>query len=113
MRIIRTRRYRRDLKHLGLSEAEAALIELAIAEDPRTGDVIPGLRGLRKMRFALGNRGKRGGGRAIYFLVLSDGAAVMLFAYAKSAKEDLYEDERRYALALMENWKNDRAKEDE
>jgi hypothetical protein len=109
MKILRTKRYLRDLKHLRLTAMEAMLIESAILDNPAVGDVIPGLRGLRKMRFAFGNKGKRGGGRAVYFLVMSDGAAVMMFAYAKSAKEDLYENERRYALALMETWKDEDA----
>lgn len=113
MRIFRTKRYLRDVKQLRLSEAEGALIELAIIENPTAGDVIPGLRGLRKMRFAFGNRGKRGGGRAIYFLIMSDGAVVMMFAYAKSMKEDLYENERKYALSLMENWKHDKGEENQ
>lgn len=75
--------------------------------------MIPGLHGLRKMRFAIGTKGKRGGGRAIYFLMVSDSVAIMMFAYARSMKEDLYEDERKHALALMEKWKNDETKENE
>ena len=113
MKILRTRRYLRDVKQLRLTSAEAALIESAIIDNPTVGDVIPGLRGLRRMRFAMANKGKRGGGRAVYFLMVSDGAAIMMFAYAKSVKEDLYEEERRYALAVMEKWKNDQAEEDD
>jgi hypothetical protein len=113
MKILRTKRYLRDVKHLRLTAPEAALIESAIIENPTVGDVIPGLRGLRKMRFAMGRKGKRGGGRAIYFLIVSDSVAIMMFAYAKSTKEDLYEDERKYALALMERWKNEEAEEND
>ena len=36
----------------------------------------------RKLRFGFGGRGKRGGGRAIYFLMVADGVVAMLFAYA-------------------------------
>lgn len=109
MRILRTKRHRRDLTKLRLTAAEVMSIEAAIIDNPTVGKLIPGLRGLRKIRFMMGNRGKRGGGRAIYFLMMSDGAAVMMFAYAKSAKEDLDESERRYALALMETWKDEEA----
>jgi hypothetical protein len=59
-------------------------IERAIANNPFAGDVIPGLRGIRKLRFAIGSRGKRGGGRAVYFLMLAEDTAIMLFAYAKN-----------------------------
>ncbi len=88
MKVLRTQRYLRDVKKMRLTAAEAALIESTIIENPTAGDAIPGLRGLRKMRFAMANRGKRGGGRAIYFLMVSDGAAIMMFAYAKAMKED-------------------------
>jgi hypothetical protein len=49
--------------------------------------VIPDLGGIRKLRFSLGGKGKRGGGRAIYFLMVSEDLAFMLFAYAKSEKK--------------------------
>ena len=76
-------------------------LEAEIAVNPQAGDVIPGLMGLRKIRFALGNKGKRGGGRAVYFLMVSDDVAVMIFAYAKSAQEDLTMEQRKAALALL------------
>ena len=60
-----------------------------------------GLRGIGKLRFAIGNRGKRGGGRAVYFLMLAEDTAIMLFAYAKNEKEDLSAAEKKSALALI------------
>ena len=57
-----------------------AVLEDAIAADPKIGDVIPALGGLRKLRFAFGGRGKRGGGRAIYFLLVTEDLAAMVFA---------------------------------
>lgn len=101
MQIVRTNRYLRDIKRLGASAAEIARLEAAIATNPQAGDVIPGLSGLRKIRFALGGKGKRGGGRAIYFLMLSDDLAIMVFAYAKAAQEDLTAEQRKAALALI------------
>lgn len=92
MKIVRTSRYLRDLKRLRASAEDVARLEQSIASDPTAGDVIPGLGGIRKLRFGLGNRGKRGGGRAIYFLVLADDVAVMIFAYAKNEQEDLTMD---------------------
>ena len=76
-------------------------LETEIALNPQAGDVIPGLMGLRKIRFALGNKGKRCGGRAVYFLMVSEDVAVMIFAYAKSAQEDLTMEQRKAALALL------------
>lgn len=106
MRIVRTKRYLKDLKRLGAAAADIAALERAIAFNPEAGDVIPGLGGIRKMRFAIGTRGKRGGGRVIYFVVLSDDVAVMLFAYAKNEREDLTGEQRKAALAIMEEFKD-------
>ena len=100
MRIFRTTRYVRDLKRLRASAADVARLEQAIVLDPTVGDVIPGLSGIRKLRFGLGNQGKRGG-RAIYFLMLTEDSALMIFAYAKNEQEDLTTEQRKAALALI------------
>ncbi len=76
-------------------------MENAIAQNPVVGDVIPVLGGVRKVRFGLGGRGKRGGGRAAYFLMLSEDAAIMLFAYEKSSQSDLSPEQRKAALQLI------------
>ena len=101
MQIVRTGLYLRQMKRLGASSTDLGRLEAEIALNPQAGDVIPGLMGLRKIRFALGNKGKRGGGRAVYFLMVSDDVAVMIFAYAKSAQEDLTMEQRKAALALL------------
>ncbi|MCA3287930.1 MAG: hypothetical protein ING09_15390 [Roseomonas sp.] len=101
MQIVRTGLYLRQMKRLGASSTDMGRLEAEIAVNPQAGDVIPGLMGLRKIRFSLGNKGKRGGGRAVYFLVVSDDVAVMIFAYAKSAQEDLTTEQRKAALALL------------
>jgi hypothetical protein len=101
MQIVRTGLYLRQMKRLGASSTDMGRLEAEIAVNPQAGDVIPGLMGLRKIRFALGNKGKRGGGRAVYFLMVSDDVAVMIFAYAKSAQEDLTTEQRKTALALL------------
>lgn len=101
MQIVRTGLYLRQMKRLGASSTDMGRLEAEIALNPQAGDVIPGLMGLRKIRFALGNKGKRGGGRAVYFLMVSDDVAVMIFAYAKSAQEDLTMEQRKAALALL------------
>jgi len=104
MKIVRTRRYLKDLKRIGATNAEADAIDKMIAADPETGDVIEGLKGMRKMRFGLRNRGKSGGGRAIYFLMVADEIAVMIFAYTKNEQKDLTPAQRKAALKMMEEF---------
>ena len=101
MQIVRTGLYLRQMKRLGASSTDMGRLEAEIAVNPQAGDVIPGLMGLRKIRFSLGNKGKRGGGRAVYFLMVSDDVAIMIFAYAKSAQEDLTTEQRKAVLALL------------
>jgi hypothetical protein len=89
------------MKRIGASAADMAFLEQAVAANPTAGDVIRGLGGVRKIRFGIGGRGKRGGGRAIYFLMVSDDVALMLTAYAKNEKSDLSETDRKAILALL------------
>ena len=101
MQIVRTSRYLKDLKRIGATASDAARLEAEIASNPQAGDVIPGLGGLRKIRFGVAGRGKRGGGRAIYFLMIAKDVVIMVFAYAKADQEDLSPAQRKAALALV------------
>ena len=38
-----------------------------LASNPTAGNLIPGTGGVRKLRFAMQGRGKRGGARVIYY----------------------------------------------
>ncbi len=89
------------MKRIGASASDAARLESAIVTNPAVGDVVPGLGGLRKLRFGFGGKGKRGGGRAIYFLLMADDAAALLCAYAKSAQDDLTAEQRRAIAAML------------
>lgn len=107
MRFVRTKRYMKDLKRIGATEADALTIEASIADQPEAGDVMKGLQGMRKIRFGFGGRGKSGGGRAIYFLMIADDVALMLTAYAKNEKADLTEDDKKALRALLKELTDD------
>jgi len=89
MKVVRTKVFLRCLKKLGANKAEIEALEVEIVANPLAGEVIPGLGGIRKIRFAMGGKGKRGGGRAIYFLLMADETILMLTAYSKAVQEDL------------------------
>lgn len=59
-----------------------------IAENPLSGDVIPGSGGCRKVRWSRAGMGKRGGARVIYFN-MPDGRIWLLIAYTKSKFDNL------------------------
>lgn len=72
-----------------MSDAERASIVDMVAANPRIGVLIQGTGGLRKARFGLGDHGKRGGGRVIYWFHSDDFPAVLLWAFAKNEASDL------------------------
>jgi hypothetical protein len=78
-----------------LSEAERAAIVGFVAADPLGGAVIKGTGGLRKMRVALAGRGKRGGGRVIYWYHSPGYPAVLIWIFAKNEADDITDRQRK------------------
>jgi hypothetical protein len=72
-----------------LTEDEYGALQQALLQDPETGAVIPGSGGVRKMRWGLAGRGKRGGLRVIYFLRTRQGQIWMLTIYPKNVAENI------------------------
>jgi hypothetical protein len=103
VKIVRTTFFEKSLKKLGASKADLAKLENEIAANPEAGDVIPGLRGARKIRFAMAGRGKRGGGRSIYIVIWRDETAYLLFAYDKKDQADISQKQANaIAIAIEE-----------
>lgn len=69
-----------------------------IAENPLSGDVIPGAQGARKVRWSVAGRGKRGGARVIYFNFTKQGVLILLMVYTKSEQSNLEPGEIRKAI---------------
>lgn len=77
------------LVHEYLSDDEYSKLQQAILSDPEAGAVIRGSGGVRKLRWAVAGRGKRGGIRVIYFLRTQQGQIRMLTLYAKNVAESI------------------------
>lgn len=71
---------------------------------PDAGDLIVGGGGIRKLRWALPGRGKRGGARVIYYLADARGKILLLDIYAKNEKADLAADELKELKQIVERW---------
>ena len=72
-----------------LSDEEYAALQQALIANPELGSVIPGSGGVRKMRWGVAGRGKRGGLRVIYFLRTQRGQIWMLTLYTKNVAENI------------------------
>lgn len=72
-----------------LSDDEYLKLQAALAKDPEAGIVIPGSGGVRKLRWSLPGRGKRGGLRVIYYLRSREGVVWLLTLYSKSVAENV------------------------
>ena len=65
-----------------------------LAANPTAGDLIPGTGGVRKLRWGLAGRGKRGGARVIYLYQAADVPVFALTIFAKNERTDLSQQDR-------------------
>ena len=77
-----------------MTETERTLLINFLAFNPTSGDLIPGTGGVRKLRWGLEGRGKRGGARVIYFFHDPGMPLFALTAYAKNERADLTQQDR-------------------
>ena len=97
--VVETRPYLAKSDKL-LSHIEAQEVVYLVASNPTVGDVIRGTGGVRKVRFALGARGKSGGARVIYFFHNEGMPIYLLTIFPKNAKVSLTGAEKNALKAL-------------
>jgi hypothetical protein len=101
MVIIETPIFTRRIQTI-LSAEEYRLLQAQLVQKPDAGKVIPGSGGLRKLRWSVDGRGKRGGIRVIYYWFVSPQVVLMLFAYAKNERDDLTPDQMKQLKKIVE-----------
>ncbi len=87
-----------------LSDEEYAELQQVLLFRPETGKVIPRSGGLRKIRWAVDQQGKRSGLRVIYYWVTADEQIYMLFLYKKNEQEDLTPDQVKFLRRLVQEY---------
>jgi hypothetical protein len=89
---------RKAEKLLTIQEHEELLFYLSIYY--AAGDEIPGTGGVRKLRYAIGDRGKSGGVRIIYYFYDEDNPLLALFLYGKNEQANMTPGEKKIASSL-------------
>ena len=102
MRFIETHVFTRELLELLPDDDDYRALQIALLLRPDAGDLIRGTGGLRKMRFPLPGRGKRGGLRVIYYWDKPRDRIFMLLIYKKSRQEDLTPAQRKILRKVVE-----------
>jgi len=72
-----------------MQDDEYQSLQNHLLQFPSTGDLIQGSGGIRKIRWRIKGRGKRGGIRMIYYWANKHDQIFMLYAYPKNEQENL------------------------
>jgi len=99
--ILETSVFTRQVQDL-LSDEEYRKLQAALVGKPTLGPLIRGSGGLRKVRWALPGKGKRGGVRVIYYWAAREEQLFMLLMYSKSERDDLTPSQLRLLRKLVE-----------
>ena len=90
-----------------LSDDEYRDFQATLTADPKAGDVIPGLGGLRKIRVALPGRGKRGGGRVLYVAFIEAETLFLASVFTKGDVAKLPPEKRRVLRGIVDEIKQE------
>jgi len=101
MQFIETSAFTRQVTSL-LTDEEYRQLQVALSARPDFGAVIPGSGGLRKARWSMAKKGKRGGVRVIYYWVVAQDQILMLFMYPKSERDDLTPQQLKILRDIVE-----------
>ena len=102
MIFIETSIFTKEIKRL-LPDEEYRGLQGALLLRPDVGDLIRGSGGLRKIRWNLPGKGKRGSLRVIYYWETPD-VIFMLLPYAKTEQEDLSPTQLKILSSLVKEW---------
>jgi hypothetical protein len=85
----------------GLDDEDLRGLEIYLCLNPSSGDVIPGTGGLRKLRWSLEGKGKRGGLRTLYVDFAYYEKIYLISAFPKNVKTNLTENEKKQIKILI------------
>ena len=90
-------------KKMGLTDDDLRRLQLEILQNPEQGVIMQGTGGLRKIRFALENRGKSGSARVCYIDFLVYETIFLLTLYPKNEKDNLTQKEKNDFKVMIDS----------
>jgi len=91
----------RQWQKMGLGDNELRQLQETLLENPKTGDIVRGTKGLRKMRIAFEGQGKSGSGRVAYVDFVFYKTIYLITAYPKNEKDNLSKAERNAIAKII------------
>ena len=101
MTVVETEEFLRRVKLL-MSDAEREDLVAFLGANPEAGKIVAETGGVRKVRWRLAGRGKRGGARVIYYYHSERLPLLLLTAYPKKEKANLTRAERNAMKRLVQ-----------
>jgi Protein of unknown function (DUF1044). len=83
------------------SDDEYKEFQYFITKNPDAGDIIPGSNGLRKLRWSIPGKGKRGGTRLIYYWLKPRDTVLLLFIFKKNERSDITKDQLKTLRSIV------------
>lgn len=102
---VETSIFTKQIKALATDD-ELKNLQAELIAQPDKGDIIRDTGGLRKVRMAVGNKGKSGSVRVLYVLAHADKIFLVL-AYPKSVKDSLTKEEKATLKKLVQSLKGE------
>jgi hypothetical protein len=100
MTVVETAEFLKRAKGL-MTDLEREALVAFVGANPEAGEVVPETGGVRKIRWALEGKGKRGGARVIYYYHSERLPLFLLSAFAKNRKANLSKAERNAMKQLV------------
>ena len=92
---------------LGLNDNDLKDLQEYLIINSESGTVIQGTGGVRKLRWALNNKGKSGGIRVLYIDFIVYEKIYLLMVYPKNQKDNITDNEKKIIKKLVTDLKDE------
>ena len=95
---------------IGLNDDDLLALQIMLLKDPESGPIMEGTGGIRKVRFALENKGKSGSVRVCYADFAEYEVTYLITAFTKNEQENLTKEEKNVLKKLVKSLKEEAAR---